>query len=356
MPDPVVPSPQMYSPVIPSPPSSPSWRYLSAPQIHAPVIPSPPSSPHRRYRRASTPVAPPSATLPQFAPMSAQSTSWPASQLPWMAAPPLYPPVALPAMAPMAPPMLGSVPPWMTSSYPPLPPPSAFAPNVSLPGFPNASVFMPSLHNVPSMSTHRDMADRIELCPWLIPNPNPANMGVAHIKWDMSLPPTTARRMSGTGIITSLESKFKDVATSPPVHHLQIICPAGPEEPLGVGIIWPILELKPVTPRDIVLGDILWWIYDWLNKPLSDIELALFKSRMEVAKQHFPYYESLEYAARQRAKVSREIGAVSGTGPYRRIDAMGSTQRFFGGMLVTYDNANSRWWLVLYGQPEPKWQ
>ena len=176
-----------------------------------------------------------------------------------------------------------------------------------------------------------------------------------HIQWDMSLPPTSARRLSGTGIISSLKTKFKDLATHPPVKHMQIIIPAGPEEPLGLGILWPNIVIQQQT--DITLGDVLWAIYDFFRVPLSDAEVGDVKNKLAVARAHFPYYESLEYTANQRAKVSHEIGALSATDPFRRIDCMGSGQRFFSTLFLTYNEngPNSRWWLVLYGQSRPRW-
>lgn len=202
----------------------------------------------------------------------------------------------------------------------------------------------PSLPNQQHMRT-----SPVELCPWLLPNPEDPN--VAHIKWDMSLPPTSARRMSGVGIITSLKAKFNEVATNPPVDHVQIICPFGPEEPAGLGIPFPNIDIRKVS-GDVTVGDILYGIYDFFNEPLSDDEVADVKRKLEGARSYIPWYESLEYSATQRARVSHEIGALKKSGPYRRIDCMGSAQRFFSGMAVTYSQ-QGRWWMVLYGQPEP---
>lgn len=240
-------------------------------------------------------------------------------------------------------------PPW-TGPVPliPFPPPVGYPTARFFPGVGPANPFP-----APKLS-QRELLNPVELCPWLVPNP--IEFQFPHVKWDMSLLPTTAKRMSGTGVIYSLRDKFNDLATHPPVKHIQIIIPAGPAEPQGLGLLWPNLVIKKET--NITLGDILYAIYDFLNKSMSDAEVSQAKHRLETAKQYYPHYESLEYAARQRAKVSQEIHAVGGSGrPFRRIDCMGTGQRFFFGLLLTYSQggSDSRWWLVLYGQPQPTW-
>ncbi|KAH8070768.1 hypothetical protein BXZ70DRAFT_964415 [Cristinia sonorae] len=201
--------------------------------------------------------------------------------------------------------------------------------------------------------TKRDMIYPIELCPWLVPNP--ADRNTPHIKWDMALPPTSAKRRSGTGIVTSLQPKLKDIATHPPVKHLHITIPTGPVGPTGFGVLaWesPSVVIKQST--DITCGDVMFAIYDFLNEPLAQEEVVELGALLKKLRQQYPHTESLEYSARERAKVSMEIGALKG-GPYRRVDCMGTMQRFFAGMSLALNDDGTRFSLMLYGRGAVGW-
>ncbi|THH26300.1 hypothetical protein EUX98_g7893 [Antrodiella citrinella] len=175
--------------------------------------------------------------------------------------------------------------------------------------FPATPSYMPyGMTPQKPINVHRSRVSPVELCPWLIPNP--ADINMPHIKWDMSLPPTTAKRMSGTGIVTSLTDKFSDGATDPPVRHIEIIIPAGPEEPMGVGALWSNIIIK--QDKSITTADIFWAIYDFLHTPLLDHEIEDVKKKLEIARQYsgFPY-ETLEHARKERGRVSLDISDTS---------------------------------------------
>ncbi|KAI5988931.1 hypothetical protein F5J12DRAFT_728026, partial [Pisolithus orientalis] len=182
----------------------------------------------------------------------------------------------------------------------------------------------------------------VRLAPWLIPNP--INLGVPQIKWDVSTHPMTARRITGAHVILPLDSRGggsagagidHEPATLPPSDRILVLCDVG-----SMSQFWgPIIIERPggsVTIRDLLKG-----IYAFFQTRLTRAEVEHISSLG-------PNNYGLLVDAYQRRTTQRHLGVLrdcewrEGT---RRVDCVGD-RKWWWGAWVTY-NSNGRWQLNL---------
>ncbi|KAI0293723.1 hypothetical protein B0F90DRAFT_1760912 [Multifurca ochricompacta] len=102
----------------------------------------------------------------------------------------------------------------------------------------------------------------LHVAPWLAPNP--ANADRPHVVWDVSEPPSKARRISGKDIFVDMQDAFSPDATAvfPETDEIVVVCNTDQEE-------------------QITSGDVFWAIYEFFQKPITRDEVELIKSRSE---------------------------------------------------------------------------
>ncbi|KAI6120066.1 hypothetical protein EDD17DRAFT_1012609 [Pisolithus thermaeus] len=182
----------------------------------------------------------------------------------------------------------------------------------------------------------------VRLAPWLIPNP--VNPGVPQLDWDVSLHPTTARRVTGAHVTLPLDSAGggstgiridNEPATSPASDRIVVLCDVG-----LVNQLWgPIVIERPgrrVTVRDLLEG-----IYAFFQTHLTHAEVERISSLGE------DNYRLLVDAYRKRT-TQRQLGVLRDwewREGMRRVDCLGDG-RWWWGVWVTY-NSNETWQLNL---------
>ncbi|KAI6158320.1 hypothetical protein EDD17DRAFT_1012490 [Pisolithus thermaeus] len=182
----------------------------------------------------------------------------------------------------------------------------------------------------------------VRLAPWL--TPNPVNPGVPQLEWDVSLHPTTARRITGAHVTFPLDSAGggstgvridNEPATSPASDRIVVLCDVG-----LINQLWgPIVIERPgrrVTVRDLLEG-----IYAFFQTHLTRAEVERISSLGE------DNYRLIVDAYRKRT-TQRQLGALRNwewREGMRRVDCLGD-RRWWWGVWVTY-NSDETWQLNL---------
>ncbi|KAI6110779.1 hypothetical protein EDD16DRAFT_1710640 [Pisolithus croceorrhizus] len=182
----------------------------------------------------------------------------------------------------------------------------------------------------------------VRLAPWLIPNP--VNPSVPQLEWDVSLHPTTARRITGAHVTFPLDSAGggstgvridNEPATSPAADRIVVLCDVA-----LVNQLWgPIVIERPgrrVTVRDLLEG-----IYAFFQTHLTRAEVEHISSLGE------DNYRLLVEAYRNRT-TQRQLGVLRDLEwreGMRRVDCLGDG-RWWWGVWVTY-NSDETWQLNL---------
>ncbi|KAI6094508.1 hypothetical protein F5141DRAFT_1169871 [Pisolithus sp. B1] len=182
----------------------------------------------------------------------------------------------------------------------------------------------------------------VRLAPWLIPNP--VNPGVPQLTWDVSMHPSTARRVTGAHVILPLDSAGggstgiridNEPATSPASDRIVVLCDVA-----LVNQLWgPIVIERPgrrVTVRDLLEG-----IYAFFQMHLTRAEVEHISSLGQ------GNYRLLMDAYTHRT-TQRQLGVLRDwewREGMRRVDCLGD-RRWWWGVWVTY-NSDETWHLNL---------
>ncbi|KAI6100015.1 hypothetical protein EV401DRAFT_925360 [Pisolithus croceorrhizus] len=251
------------------------------------------------------PPAPPPASAPgQPQPDPSYTAAHSLGRWPFSGISPWWPPLPLGATS-----GAGNIPQWSPGTWPPMPWPT----------------------DVP-----------VRLAPWLIPNP--VNPGVPHLDWDVSLHPTTARRITGAHVTLPLDSAVggstgiridNEPVTSLASDRIVVLCDVG-----LVNQLWgPIVIERP--GRRVTIRDLLEGIYAFFQAHLTRAEVERISSLGE------DNYRLLVDAYRKRT-TQRQLGVLRDwewREGMRRVDYLGDG-RWWWGVWVTY-NSDQTWQLNL---------
>ena len=113
----------------------------------------------------------------------------------------------------------------------------------------------------------------LHLAPWLAPNP--VNADRPHVVWDVSEPPSTAKRLSGKDIFVDMHEAFSSDATAvfPEADEIVVVCDTGFAQDM-----WPPIRIRK---NKVTSGDVFWAIYEFFQKPVTCAEVNLIKGRSE---------------------------------------------------------------------------
>ncbi|KAI6120072.1 hypothetical protein EV401DRAFT_2209200 [Pisolithus croceorrhizus] len=248
--------------------------------------------------------APPPAPVAGQQPPDPYTAAHPLGRWPFSGTSPWWPPLPLSTT-----PTAGNIPQWSPGTWPPMPWPT----------------------DVP-----------VRLAPWLIPNP--VNPGVPQLTWDVSMHPTTARRVTGAHVTLPLDSAGggstgvridNEPATSPASDGIVVLCDVA-----VVNQLWgPIVIERPgrrVTVRDLLEG-----IYAFFQTHLTRAEVEHISSLGQ------GNYRLLMDAYTHRT-TQRQLGVLRDwewREGMRRVDCLGN-RRWWWGLWVTY-NSDETWHLNL---------
>lgn len=174
----------------------------------------------------------------------------------------------------------------------------------------------------------------IQLAPWMIPNP--CNAALPHIMWDISQLPTTAKRITGNHVITSVADKLDDLATHPAVNRLVVVCQVGVAQTL-----WGHIDIKASRSQGVTVWDVFNGVFEYFQKRVGRREL----NRMKEMTGDEQLEEKMASAFYQRVLVTPALPGYEFKEGLKRVDCLGDAC-FFWGLYVSYNDDNT-WQLNL---------
>ena len=150
----------------------------------------------------------------------------------------------------------------------------------------------------------------LHLAPWLAPNPT--NTERPHVVWDVSEPPSTAKRISGKDVIVDMRDAFSSDATAvfPETDEISVVCNMG----LGGQDMWPPIRIR--KHGKVTSGDVFWAIYEFFQKPITCDEVDIIRGRSE------DDYRRLLEACYQRCKRTPGLADITRRQGVKRIDCL----------------------------------
>ncbi|KAI0261860.1 hypothetical protein BC834DRAFT_829663 [Gloeopeniophorella convolvens] len=113
----------------------------------------------------------------------------------------------------------------------------------------------------------------LHLAPWLVPNP--FNADRPHVVWDISEPPSQAKRISGKDVFVDMHDAFESKATAvfPEADEIIVVCHTGLAQDM-----WPPIRIR----KDCVTsGDVFWAIYNFFQTTVTRTEVDRIAAHSE---------------------------------------------------------------------------
>ncbi len=173
----------------------------------------------------------------------------------------------------------------------------------------------------------------LHLAPWLAPNP--VNTDRPHVVWDVSEPPSTAKRISGKDIIVDMRDAFSSDATAvfPETDEILVVCNMG----LGGQDMWPPIRIR--KHGKVRSGDVFWAIYEFFQKPITCDEVDLIRGRSD------DDYRRLLEMCYQRCKRTPGLADITRRQGVKRIDCLEDRTAWWG--MVPVWGTDGSWTLHL---------
>jgi hypothetical protein len=159
----------------------------------------------------------------------------------------------------------------------------------------------------------------LHLAPWLAPNP--VNTERPHVVWDVSEPPSTAKRISGKDVFVDMHEAFTSDATAvfPEAGEIVVVCNAG----LGGQDMWAPIRIRKNDGK-VTSGDVFWAIYEFFQKPITCDEVDLIRGRSEED------YRRLLEACYHRCRRTPGLADITRRQGVKRIDCLEDRTAWWG--------------------------
>ncbi|KAF8474337.1 hypothetical protein DFH94DRAFT_695413 [Russula ochroleuca] len=159
----------------------------------------------------------------------------------------------------------------------------------------------------------------LHLAPWLAPNPT--NPERPHVVWDISEPPSTAKRITGKDVFVDMHEAFSSDATAvfPETDEIVVVCNAG----LGAQDMWPPIRIRK-NGNKVASGDVFWAIYEFFQKPITCDEVEQVRRRSE------DDYQRLLDACYQRCRRTPGLADITRRQGVKRIDCLEERTAWWG--------------------------
>jgi len=174
----------------------------------------------------------------------------------------------------------------------------------------------------------------LHLAPWLAPNP--VNTERPHVMWDISEPPSSAKRISGKDVIVDMHDAFSSGATAvfPETDEIVVVCNMG----LGGQDMWPPIRIRKRHGK-VTSGDVFWTIYEFFQKTITCDEVDLIRERSD------DDFRRLLEACYQRCKRTPGLADITRRQGVKRIDCLENRTTWWG--MVPVWGADGTWTLHL---------
>ena len=157
----------------------------------------------------------------------------------------------------------------------------------------------------------------LHLAPWLAPNPVSADR--PHVVWDISDPPSKAKRISGHDVFVDMTDAFSSntPAVFPETNEIIIMCNSG----LAQQEMWPPIRIRK---NKVTCGDVFWEIYQYFQKPMSCDEVNVIKGRSE------DEYRRLLEACYRRCSRAPGLADITRRQGVKRVDCLEDRTAWWG--------------------------
>lgn len=180
----------------------------------------------------------------------------------------------------------------------------------------------------------------LHLAPWLAPNP--VNPERPHVMWDVSEPPSTAKRLSGKDVIVDMRDAFSSDATAvfPETDEILVVCNLG----LGGQDMWPPIRIR--KHGKVTSGDVFWAIYEFFQTPITCDEVDIIRGRSE------DDYRRLLDGCYRRCKRTPGLADITRRQGLKRVDCLEDRTTWWG--MVPVWGADGSWSLHLGLMASPR--
>jgi hypothetical protein len=174
----------------------------------------------------------------------------------------------------------------------------------------------------------------LHLAPWLAPNFT--NTERPHVVWNVSRPPSTAKRISGKDVIVDMRDAFSSDATAvfPETDEISIVCDMG----LGGQDMWPPTRIRKRDGK-VTSGDVFWAIYEFFQKPITIDEVDIIRGRSE------DDYRRLLEACYRRCERTPGLADITRRQGVKRVDCLEDRTAWWG--MIPVRGADGSWSLRL---------
>jgi len=154
--------------------------------------------------------------------------------------------------------------------------------------------------------------------------------------WDISEPPSSAKRISGKDVIVDMHDAFSSGATAvfPETDEIVVVCNMG----LGGQDMWPPIRIRKRHGK-VTSGDVFWTIYEFFQKTITCDEVDLIRERSD------DDFRRLLEACYQRCKRTPGLADITRRQGVKRIDCLENRTTWWG--MVPGGGADGTWALRL---------
>jgi hypothetical protein len=156
----------------------------------------------------------------------------------------------------------------------------------------------------------------LHLAPWLAPNPVSADR--PHIVWDVSEPPSKAKRISGHDIFVDMNDALSSrvPAVFPETDEIMVVCNTGLAQDM-----WPPIRIRK---NQVSCGDVFWAIYEYFQKPILCDEVDIIKGRSE------DDYRRMLEACYRRCSRAPGLADITRRQGVKRVDCLDDRTAWWG--------------------------
>jgi hypothetical protein len=138
--------------------------------------------------------------------------------------------------------------------------------------------------------------------------------------WDVSEPPSTAKRISGKEVIVDMREAFSSDSTAvfPEADEILVVCNMG----LGGQDMWPPIRIR--KHGKVTSGDVFWAIYEFFQKPITCDEVDIIRGRSDED------YRRLLETCYQRCRRTPGLADITRRQGVKRIDCLADRTTWWG--------------------------
>jgi hypothetical protein len=139
-----------------------------------------------------------------------------------------------------------------------------------------------------------------------------------HVVWDISEPPSKAKRISGKDVFVDMNEAFSSnvPAVFPETDEIIVVC--------NTGLAQDLMQPIRIRKHNVSCGDVFWAIYEYFQKPISRDVVDIIKGRSE------DDYRRLLEACYRRCSRAPGLADITRRQGVRRVDCLDDRTAWWG--------------------------